>query len=222
MSPPRNGGSRRRAGSWRRGAIRWATTSSAATPSPPRRWASTIRRSRWRGCSRRSPARAGSRPRSRWRSSGGPGSSRTGSIRRRRCGRPRSRRPRSTAPGRFAAEEIAGSLPDSATAILEYVAGAEGSSTTVFILTHAGIQAAVLPSIDTLTPAIRRFVGLLESGGRPDALAKSLGRAVLQPAIAKLPGTIKHLVIVPDGPLHRVPFDASGDRGRRPGRGAMG
>jgi CHAT domain-containing protein/tetratricopeptide (TPR) repeat protein len=108
----------------------------------------------------------------------------------------------------LAAEEIALALPDSATAILEYVAGAEGSATTVFILTHTGIQAAVLPSIDTLTPAIRRFVGLLESGGRPDALSKSLGRAVLQPAIAKLPGNIKHLVIVPDGPLHRVPFDA--------------
>ena len=66
----------------------------------------------------------------------------------------------------------------------------------------------MLPSVDTLAPAIRRLVALLESGGRPDALAKRLGVALLEPAAAALPPGVTRLVVIPDGPLHRVPFDA--------------
>jgi CHAT domain-containing protein/tetratricopeptide (TPR) repeat protein len=106
------------------------------------------------------------------------------------------------------APEISEALPDTATAILEYVAGSEGAPTTLFILTRAGVRATVLPSVDTLAPAIRRLVALLESGGRPDALAKSLGVALLQPAADALPAGVTRLVVIPDGPLHRVPFDA--------------
>jgi CHAT domain-containing protein/tetratricopeptide (TPR) repeat protein len=111
------------------------------------------------------------------------------------------------------AAEIAGALPDSSTAILEYVAGSEGAPTTVFILTRAGVQAKVLPSVDTLAPAIRRLVALVESGGRPDALARSLGAALVEPAAAALPAEVTRLVVVPDGPLHRLPFDALRLRG---------
>ena len=105
------------------------------------------------------------------------------------------------------AAEISEALPDSATAILEYVAGSEGAPTTLFILTRAGVQAKVLPSVDTLAPAIRRLVALLESGGRPDALAKGLGVALLDPIAEALPAEVTRLVVIPDGPLHRVPFD---------------
>ncbi len=108
----------------------------------------------------------------------------------------------------LAAEAISNALPDSATAILEYVAGSEGAPTTLFILTRAGVRAKVLPSVDTLAPAVRRLVALLEAGRRPDALARRLGAAVLDPAIAALPPGVTHLVVIPDGPLHRVPFDA--------------
>ena len=108
----------------------------------------------------------------------------------------------------LSAAEISEALPDSATAILEYVAGSEGAATTLFILTRAGVQARVLPSVDTLAPAIRRLVALLESGGRPDALAKRLGVALLEPVAAALPPGVTRLVVIPDGPLHRVPFDA--------------
>ncbi len=66
----------------------------------------------------------------------------------------------------------------------------------------------MLPSVDTLAPAIRRLVALLESGGRPDALAKRLGVALLEPVAAALPPGVTRLVVIPDGPLHRVPFDA--------------
>jgi CHAT domain-containing protein/tetratricopeptide (TPR) repeat protein len=108
----------------------------------------------------------------------------------------------------LSAEEIARALPDSATAVLEYVAGSEGAPTTLFVLTRGGVRAAVLPGADSLAPAIRRLVAMVEGGGRPEALTRSLGKALLEPARGLLPDGITRLLIVPDGPLHRVPFDA--------------
>ena len=106
------------------------------------------------------------------------------------------------------AEEIARALPDSATAVLEYVAGSEGAPTTLFVVTRAGVRAAVLPGADTLAPAIRRLVALVEGGGRPDALTRRLGEALLEPARRLLPAGVHRLLVVPDGPLHHLPFDA--------------
>jgi CHAT domain-containing protein len=106
------------------------------------------------------------------------------------------------------AQEIAQALPDSATAVLEYVAGSEGAPTTLFVLSRAGLQARVLSSGDTLAPVIRRLVALLEAGGAPDALARTVGARLLQPAADLLPPGVTRLVIIPDGYLHRVPFDA--------------
>jgi CHAT domain-containing protein len=106
------------------------------------------------------------------------------------------------------AGEISEALPDSGTAVLEYVAGNEGAPTTLFVITRAGLQARILSSLDTLAPAIRRLVALLETGGSPDALAKTLGATLLQPAADLLPPGVTRLVVIPDGHLHRVPFDA--------------
>ncbi len=106
------------------------------------------------------------------------------------------------------APEIARALPDGETAILEYVAGSEGAPTTLFVVTRAGVVSKALPSVDTLAPSIRRFVALLESGSDPDVLAKRLGAALLEPAVMALPTGVTRLVVIPDGPLHRVPFDA--------------
>ena len=108
----------------------------------------------------------------------------------------------------LSAEEIARALPDSGTAVLEYVAGSEGAPTTLFVVTRAGVRAAVLPGADTLAPAIRRLVAMVEGGGRPDALTRQLGEALLEPARRLLPAGVQRLLVVPDGPLHRLPFDA--------------
>jgi CHAT domain-containing protein len=108
----------------------------------------------------------------------------------------------------LSAGEIAAALPDSGTAVLEYVAGSEGAPTTLFVLSRSGVRAAVLPGADTLAPSIRRLVALVESGGRPDALTRRLGQALLEPARRLLPAGVTRLLIVPDGPLHRLPFDA--------------
>jgi tetratricopeptide (TPR) repeat protein len=108
----------------------------------------------------------------------------------------------------LSADEIARTLPDSAMAVLEYVAGSEGAPTTLFVLGRGGVRAAVLPGADTLAPAIRRLVAMMETGGRPEALTKRLGEALLEPSRRLLPEGVTRLLIVPDGPLHRLPFDA--------------
>lgn len=80
----------------------------------------------------------------------------------------------------LSAEEIARTLPDSTTAVLEYVAGSEGAPTTLFVLSRGGVRAAVLPGADSLAPAIRRLVAMVEAGGRPEALTRSLGKTLLE------------------------------------------
>jgi tetratricopeptide (TPR) repeat protein len=105
------------------------------------------------------------------------------------------------------AAEIVAAMPDDSTALLEYAAGSEGVPTTLFVVTRGGIEAHRLPPADSLAEPVARFVALLEASEPGDALAASLGRAVLGPA-ESLPAGISRLVIVPDGPLHRLPFDA--------------
>src|SRR5262249_54798448 len=64
------------------------------------------------------------------------------------------------------------------------------------------------PGADSLPAQVARFVALLEAGTDPGALAGELGQAVLEPAIPDLGPEVTRLVIVPDGPLHRLPWDA--------------
>ena len=104
---------------------------------------------------------------------------------------------------------LARALPDDRTALLEYVGGEGGAPTTLFVVRQgAPVRALALPSVDSLAPEVARFTELLASGGEPRALARALGDAVLAPALPLLSGTISRLVIVPDGVLHRVPYDA--------------
>ncbi|MFL5579785.1 MAG: CHAT domain-containing protein, partial [Gemmatimonadaceae bacterium] len=117
---------------------------------------------------------------------------------------------------RAPAAEIASLIPDDSTALLEYVAGANGVPTTVFVLTRVGneasaqtlLSARALPPLDSLAPAVGRFAALVESGADPRPLARALGAALLDSAIAELGPQVTRLVVVPDGVLHRLPFDA--------------
>ncbi len=110
----------------------------------------------------------------------------------------------STAPG----GDPASPVPDSSTALLEYVAGSDGAPTTLFVLTRAGSRSFELPPADSLAPSIARLVALLESGAPGEGPARALGAILLGAADTALPSGITRLVVVPDGPLHRVPFDA--------------
>lgn len=111
----------------------------------------------------------------------------------------------STAAPDVTIADVQRTLPDPATAVLEYVAG-HGQPTTLFVITRAGASAYRLPPVDALRPVIARLVALVEEGGDPRPLARSLGDALLRPALAALPPSITRLVIVPDAALYRVPF----------------
>ncbi|HZS60510.1 MAG TPA: CHAT domain-containing protein [Gemmatimonadaceae bacterium] len=90
---------------------------------------------------------------------------------------------------------------DSSTALIEFVTGARGAPTTVFAVTRDTLRAYGAPGGDSLAGPIARFVALLEAGQDPGVLARTLGTALLKTEATQI-------IIVPDGPLHRLPFDA--------------
>jgi CHAT domain-containing protein/tetratricopeptide (TPR) repeat protein len=115
------------------------------------------------------------------------------------------------ARGRVSAADASSHIPDDSTAILEYVTGSLGAPTTLFILTRATKSApevVSLPPVDSLSDQILRLEGLVQSGDSVESLARSLGTLLLEPAVGRLDARIHRLVIVPDGPLHRLPFAA--------------
>ncbi|HEY7634717.1 MAG TPA: CHAT domain-containing protein [Gemmatimonadales bacterium] len=110
------------------------------------------------------------------------------------------------------APTLAALIPDDSTAILEYATGAYGAPTTVFLVGRPGrvreiIRAAVLPPADSLAGEIGRLIAFLESGDQAPAIARALGAALFDPILPDLDSSINRLIIIPDGPLHRLPFD---------------
>ena len=99
-------------------------------------------------------------------------------------------------------------LLDERTALLEFVVGTRDVPTTLFVRTRAGLRAYALPPEDSVAAEVARFVSLLESGAYPGELARALGAELLDRALAELPEGIERLVVVPDGALHRLPFEA--------------
>ncbi|MGH7586851.1 MAG: CHAT domain-containing protein, partial [Gemmatimonadales bacterium] len=106
------------------------------------------------------------------------------------------------------AAEVAARLPDEQTALLEYVAGTRGVPTTLFTVQRTGVRARVLPPSDSLGRLVGHFAALLERGGQQESIERALGVALIGPALGDLGANVTRLVIVPDGPLHRVPWDA--------------
>jgi CHAT domain-containing protein len=113
--------------------------------------------------------------------------------------------------GRLSPSDIARHLPDR-TALVEFVTGARGSPTTVFVLTPSTdgpvVRARVLAPADSLTGLIARVLALATRDADISTEAKALGSMLLQPAAELLGPEIERLIIVPDGALHRVPWDA--------------
>ncbi|HEU4629380.1 MAG TPA: CHAT domain-containing protein [Gemmatimonadaceae bacterium] len=106
------------------------------------------------------------------------------------------------------AAAIRRALPDARTALLEYVAGRDGAPTTLFVVTRDGLRADTIALTATLAAAAARLPALLESGAEPEGVLRALGATLLGPALAVLPPDVDHLVVVPDGGLHGVPFEA--------------
>jgi len=106
------------------------------------------------------------------------------------------------------ADVIAASLPDESTALLEFVVGSQDVPATLFVVQRAGFRTYPLEPPGKWSAEVARFAALLETGTDTGELASTLGKALLQPALAGLGPGVTRLVIVPDGPLHRLPWDA--------------
>ncbi len=97
---------------------------------------------------------------------------------------------------------------DDSTALVAFVAGRGAAATTVFVVTKGAVVARSLAPIDSIATRLDRYIRLASDGAEPAALARQLGDAVLNPALAALPASVTRLTIVPELSLYRVPFDA--------------
>jgi hypothetical protein len=110
-------------------------------------------------------------------------------------------------PGALPADELRKSL-DPATAIFMFTTGVGGEPTTLFVLERDRLRSYALPPADSLVEPIQRFADQIEGGAYPKAPARSLGQSLLGGALAGLSPGVTRLIVIPDGPLYRLPFDA--------------
>lgn len=94
------------------------------------------------------------------------------------------------------------------TALLSYVTGMGGEPTTVFVVQHDRVSTRILPPVDSLASALGAFASVVEQGDSLPAAAARLGSALLAAPLGELADSIEQLIIVPDGGLYQVPFDA--------------
>ena len=84
----------------------------------------------------------------------------------------------------------------------------------VVVVQRSGVRAVRLPDLTGIDGRITLFHALLarrDGTARPGA--RSLGRDVLGPALEALSDDVTRLIVVPDGPLHGIPFGALVDPG---------
>lgn len=80
----------------------------------------------------------------------------------------------------------------------------------VLVVTRDEVTVHRLAEMATLGPAIAMVADGLrgQSNAALDSAIESLSQSVLAAAMSELPASVRRLVIVPDGPLHRLPFAA--------------
>ncbi len=89
------------------------------------------------------------------------------------------------------------------------VEGEYGGGAWLVALTRAQQSVHRLPDRKELTPIVPMLTGLIDRGdGLEEAPAVRLYDLLLADAMRKLPAGIERLIVVPDGPLHHLPFDA--------------
>ena len=83
-------------------------------------------------------------------------------------------------------------------------------------VTREAIRLYPIPDRRRLTVQVRSFLRLFpRRDGSQTQAAQRLHGELLSAAMADLPQSVEHLVVVPDGPLHRLPFPALVDEGER-------
>ena len=94
--------------------------------------------------------------------------------------------------------------------LLSYVLGDKASY--AFLVTRGRIDTAVLPGTGTVGPAVERYLRFLQLADGREFAGSMAGRrlfeTLLGPLAARLPAAGGRLVVVPDGVLHYLPFEA--------------
>jgi len=87
----------------------------------------------------------------------------------------------------------------------------------MLVVTREGTRVHRIPERARLTPAVALFSGLLERrDGSETGAAAALHAQLLGPALSALPPGVRRLLLVPDGPLHDLPFAALRERPEAP------
>ncbi|MCE9669650.1 CHAT domain-containing protein [Myxococcus stipitatus] len=87
--------------------------------------------------------------------------------------------------------------------------GTPSGGAWVLVVTREGSYAHRIPERSRLATAVSLFSGLVERrDGSEAGAAAALHAQLLGPALAGLPPTVRRLLLVPDGPLHDLPFAA--------------
>ncbi|MCC7054185.1 MAG: CHAT domain-containing protein [Gemmatimonadaceae bacterium] len=94
------------------------------------------------------------------------------------------------------------------TALLVYAGGSDIARTSLMVITSTQARGVTLAPLDSLDRDIVRWLALLESGETGAGAGRRVATAVLGDALRSLPAGIRHLVVVPQGALYRVPFQA--------------
>lgn len=89
--------------------------------------------------------------------------------------------------------------------------GRFGGGGWLVLVTRSGVTLHPLPGAARLRPAVALLLDLLSSGGEGASPSKALHDWLLADALGQLPESVEHLVLVPDGVLHRLPFAALAD-----------
>jgi CHAT domain-containing protein len=107
-------------------------------------------------------------------------------------------------------EQVQDFLPDEKTAVLEYFLAEKKSY--LFVITKKSASSVDLVSQDKIEASLEAYVNLFShfprGGWEGGFAAAQLAREVLFPALRLLPASIEHLIIIPDGSLCYVPFEA--------------
>jgi len=104
---------------------------------------------------------------------------------------------------------------DARTAILSFQLAPEAATdgpagnSWLAVIDQRRVRTLSVPPPGQLRPAVRAFLGLLHRSDAPERRAAArLGSWLLGEALADLPAGIDRLVIIPDPPLHELPFAA--------------
>lgn len=90
----------------------------------------------------------------------------------------------------------------------EDIYGEFGGGAFVFAITSQTVEVFPIPDRVRLATSVPVFVGLLSSPASSLAAQRSLSQRLLGLALESLPNTVERLILVPDGPLHQLPFAA--------------